>query len=378
MAVKVREKVKGSGQWWVFINHKGRRRSKKIGSKTAANKVAREVGERLAKGDFGFLEEKRPTLAVFGKKYVNDHDRPWAPNTRTSYKGQFKNHIKPHAIGKMPLDKIAMHHVKDFISDLNQKGLKKGTIQNIVVILHAIFEEARVYEHIKVNPCTRTGKFIAGSDSEEGQSEEINAYTPEEAAEQIEQSKSLGLRGHALVTLLIRAGLRIGEALGLNWSDIDFEQRTALVSKSWDYKLRLLGPTKTKRTREVDLTPYTVEVFTKLREKTKGLAGEPVFCTRDGNRLSDEAVRNQFYKVRLRDNITLKDLRHTYATIRVAKGDNIIDVSRQLGHKKPSMTLDVYAEWLPRHHKGQVDALDTLHHPAPYLHPEPETRVVKH
>ena len=247
-----------------------------------------------------------------------------------------------------------------------------------MVILHAIFEEARVYEHIKVNPCTRTGKFIAGSEKEEGQGEEINAYTPEEAAEQVEQSKALGLRGHALITLLIRGGLRVGEALGLNWSDIDFEQRTALVSKSWDYKLRLLGPTKTKRTREVDLTPYTVEVLTKLREKTKGLAGEPVFCTKAGNRLSDEAVRYQFYKVRLRDNITLKDLRHTYATIRVAKGDNIIDVSRQLGHKKPSMTLDVYAEWLPRHHKGQVDALDSLHLPAPYTHPGPETRMVKH
>jgi integrase len=113
-----------------------------------------------------------------------------------------------------------------------------------------------------------------------------------------------------------------------------------------------------------------VKVLAKLREKTRGLDSEPVFCTKKDRRLNDQTVRNQFYKVRLRDNMTLRDLRHTYATIRVAKGDNVIDVSRQLGHKKPSMTLDVYAEWLPRHHKGQVDELDTLHLSAPYTHPE--------
>ena len=53
MAVIVREKKKGSGEWWVFINHKGKRRSKKVGDKRAANAVKREVEQRLAKGDMG-------------------------------------------------------------------------------------------------------------------------------------------------------------------------------------------------------------------------------------------------------------------------------------------------------------------------------------
>jgi integrase len=378
VAVIVREKKKGSGEWWVFINHKSKRRSKKIGDKRAANAVKREVETRLAKGDLGFLKEKKPSLARFGKKYVNDPDRPWAANTRTNYERLFGNHIKPHAIGKMPLDQVAMHHVKDFIGDLNQKDLAKGTIQFIVTILHGIFEEARVYEHVTVNPCSRTGKFIVGNDSEDDATEEINAYTPEEAAEQIERSKSLGVRDHAIITLLIRAGVRIGEALGLNWGDINFESRTAVISKNWDYKHKILGPTKTRKAREIDLTPYVVEVLAKLREKTNGLDSEPVFCDGEGERLSARVVRAQYYKVRLRDNVTLQDLRHTYATIRIAKGDNIIDVSRQLGHTKPSMTLDVYSNWLPRHHKRQVDELDSLHSSAPHTHPEPQTPVTRH
>jgi integrase len=55
MGVKVREKVKDSGEWWVFINHQGKRRSKKVGDKRAANAVARKARERLAAGDMGLV-----------------------------------------------------------------------------------------------------------------------------------------------------------------------------------------------------------------------------------------------------------------------------------------------------------------------------------
>jgi len=70
MAVIVREKVKGSGEWWVFINHKGRRRSKKIGDKRTANTVARKVRQRLAAGDLGMLREKCPTVGKYGNQWL--------------------------------------------------------------------------------------------------------------------------------------------------------------------------------------------------------------------------------------------------------------------------------------------------------------------
>jgi integrase len=56
--------------------------------------------------------------------------------------------------------------------------------------------------------------------------------------------------------------------------------------------------------------------------------------------------------------------------LRIAKGDNILDVSKQLGHSKISMTLDNYAHWMPGEHKSQVDELDNLHLSTPYTHPE--------
>jgi integrase len=53
------------------------------------------------------------------------------------------------------------------------------------------------------------------------------------------------------------------------------------------------------------------------------------------------------------------DLRHTFATLHLAKGHPITYVSAQLGHSSPSTTLRWYAHWLPTSEKRYADSLDT-------------------
>jgi integrase len=60
--------------------------------------------------------------------------------------------------------------------------------------------------------------------------------------------------------------------------------------------------------------------------------------------------------------------------LRVSKGDNIADVSNQLGHHSVKLTMDVYYHWIPGKKKSEVDGLDgnfLMHPSAPYLHPTP-------
>ena len=72
--------------------------------------------------------------------------------------------------------------------------------------------------------------------------------------------------------------------------------------------------------------------------------------------------------------IRIHDLRHTYATLRIAAGHNISDVSNQLGHHSVKLTPDVYNHWLPGQNKSEVDSLDILHltphQSASQAHPE--------
>ncbi len=68
MGVTVREKPKGSGVWWVFINEKGQRQAKRIGSKTAATKVQKEIEVELARNAFHIGRKDIPTF----RKYAED------------------------------------------------------------------------------------------------------------------------------------------------------------------------------------------------------------------------------------------------------------------------------------------------------------------
>lgn len=95
-----------------------------------------------------------------------------------------------------------------------------------------------------------------------------------------------------------------------------------------------------------------------------GLGGLPecVFTNSKGNPVVLNNWRKRVFwkaleKAELR-RIRIHDLRHTYATLRIAKGDNIADVSRQLGHFSVKFTLDFYYHWMPGKKKSEVDELD--------------------
>ena len=94
-----------------------------------------------------------------------------------------------------------------------------------------------------------------------------------------------------------------------------------------------------------------------LESKKKGLAlglgeiPEFVFTNEKGRVIDKDNWRRRVFsksltKAKLRK-IRIHDLRHTYATLRISKGDNIADVSKQLGHHSVKLTLDTYYHWIP-------------------------------
>ena len=63
MGVKVREKTKGSGVWWIFIDHQGRRKAKKVGKdRRIALEVAKKVEAKLILGEMGLVEKNERTV----------------------------------------------------------------------------------------------------------------------------------------------------------------------------------------------------------------------------------------------------------------------------------------------------------------------------
>jgi integrase len=211
MAVIVREKVKGSNEWWIFINHQGKRRSKKIGSKKAANSVAKEIEKRLARGDLGMIREKCPTVAEYGKQWLKSPLNQWADGTTLNYESIFKRHVGQHLGGKR-LDEIGRRDVKEFIGKLD--GLSSARKRGILAVLSGLFKSAVDDEIVQANPCQDTAEHCGNEALRD-----VVALAAEEVQTLLENASALPIATYTLFLVGVRTGLRISELLALRWAD---------------------------------------------------------------------------------------------------------------------------------------------------------------
>ena len=369
MAVIVREKKKGSGVWWIFINHQGKRRSKRIGDKRTANNVAKEIRARLAKGEMGMVKDKVPTLSVYGSEILNSPLHGWLDSTLDGYKGAFELHIKP-PLGHRTLDAIKKRHVKALVTNLKGKGLSASRAEQVLQVLRIILNHAVEDEYIPLNPCDKMNRYCGKKPKK------VNQLNVEEAQQLVRAASHLPLVFNTFFVVKVRTGLRVAEIMAIEWSDVNLAERTIDINKQWDFKRKEVRPPKKDSNRVVRLTPLAVELLERLYKSGSGTG--LVFSHENGGYLSYQTVRTNLKRIAPKP-ITPHTLRHTYATLRLAKGDNIVDVSKQLGHKNIQITLNTYTDWVPmEEYQQQVDELDTLHLSAPYTHPEESADAIFH
>ncbi|MFC1895337.1 tyrosine-type recombinase/integrase [Thermodesulfobacteriota bacterium] len=375
LGVRVREKVKGSGEWWVFIRHGGLRKSKKVGDKRLAQEVAKKIEAQLVLGDFNLdkPEMKCPTFKEYAAKWLAlPHD--WKDSTRVNYAAILHNHILPR-IGHRKLNKITRKDARALFDNLLTEGLSPSMVGVARAVVSGVFDHAVDSELVETNPCH--GVKVQGKGKRNLNTEPL---TEEESALLLEvASRYQRGRFYAPLLCLLRTGLRIGELQALQWGDVDFSGRFIEVRHSW--RDGRFTETKNRKRRRVDITPQLADILTRLRTEQKKEAlkkgvspVEWVFGDDRGKVLCRVMFRKALNKYLERAGlrrVRIHDLRHTYATVRLLRGHNIADVSYQLGHSSISVTHDIYCHWIPGKFKREVDELDR-HPTAPYGHPERE------
>jgi integrase len=373
MGVRVRQKAKGKGNpWWVFISHNGKRTSRKVGDKKAADAVASTIRAKLQLGEFGFDDPKPvPTFKEHAKMWLSlPHD--WKESTKENYLSNLNNHILP-ALGSIPINAIKRKDLKTFFDKLLSEGVASNTVAIIRSPISGVLTHALDSELIENNPIIGL-KLIHKKSALE-----IEPLSKEDVIILLKSAQQYnGGTYYPSILCALRTGMRIGEIRALKWKDLDFEYRLAEVKRSCR-KGRITKP-KNGKSRRVDMTPQLAETLKALQtaQKRKALQkGRPfsewVFTGNSGDRLKYTAFRKALMaclKLAKLRNIRIHDLRHTYATIRLLSGHNIGDVSYQLGHSSIKITYDTYGHWLPGKFKSEVDELDNLHPSAPYLHPK--------
>ena len=172
MGVRVRQKKKGRGNpWWVFITHNGKRTSRLVGDKAAAELVASKIRAKLQLGEFGFEEKQKsvPLFKDFAKGFIKTYSTMnHKESTQESYQQVLDRHLLPY-FGNMPLDEITRKNIKEFVtqkqtqrisSGKKVRMLSAGTVKVIKAYLSAILSEAVDDEIIEFNPAAKTGKLI--------------------------------------------------------------------------------------------------------------------------------------------------------------------------------------------------------------------------
>lgn len=322
MGVKVREKPKGSGMFWIFVNHAGKRASKKVGTeRELAEKAAGIIQQKLALGEIDVDEiaakPKRvlPSFRQYAERFYSLPSDRRKEATATEYLKTLRRHAFPE-MGNMTLDRIRRSDLVTLSETLLLKGLASRTVKDTVLApIKNVFNHAVQSELIAVNPMTGF-KFEARSDFQ------VDPYTEDEAETLLAGMKERGKvsKGHYYppTLLALRTGLRIGEIEALEWSDVDFKERLISVTKS--HRRGVVGSTKSKRSRKVDMSPMLVETLRELKRKVWvkwGAIGVPpfVFAGVKGARLDRYEMRKVMHRVSDALGLTRKrlhDLRHTY------------------------------------------------------------------
>ena len=184
-------------------------------------------------------------------------------------------------------------------------------------------------------------------------------------------------RAHVpFLLLLARTGLRLGAAVALQWGDVNFRGGFLEVRRAW-VKGRITTP-KSGRTRRVDMSAQLKGTLQELyRERFEGVVAmnaeaeaarrvadrSDAWVFSEGKRpLDPDNFRRRVFEPLLQDaemrKIRIYDIRHTYASLLLQAGKELLYVSEQIGHHNPRFTLGIYGHLLPRDRRGEVNVLD--------------------
>jgi integrase len=384
MGVKVGERNDKPG-WWVFVNYHGQRTKKCFGTdKRAAKAFAEKLAARLKWAEqsgepiaLSRPEQTMPTVEAYLREWLITYAEVHCkPTTAAGYRLWLEKYIFP-SLGDRRLHEVTRADIKRLIATLYNLGRKKHTIHNILTPLKEAYHHAMDEGLVASNPVARTGRLTR---SKEDRRAHIAPLTAEEVRTLLQAAQEKVPSVYVLLLCAVRTGMRQGELIGLQWSDVDF--RGGFIEVRRAVAMRRLSSTKSHKIRRVDMTPQLTYALKRLKEAQEleaGMTGhatpEWVFVTPSKTRWDDSNLRMVFYRLLERAGmrrVRFHDLRHTYASLMAEAGAPPKYVQEQLGHSSIQITMDIYSHLFPSGNREWVKRLDdelVKIESAPQLHP---------
>ena len=362
-------KDKKTGKWYYEFTYKTitgeNKRRKKRGFDLKSDAKEAEALEKIK------LKDAPPSSLTFGQLYqlyLEAKTPEWLPGTEREIRNSIDKHILP-TFKDFRIDKITTKHIEDWKTSLYSKVKDDGqklsisTLNRIRRRFSSVFNYAVNHQFIAFNPVKAVTGFkdpMSGDTTREKQ-----VWSPEEFQQFI--SVVDDEKWHIFFTFLWVTGVRIGEAQGVMFRDIDFESNTVRISKSIDTKQKgkpyVINPTKTKKTRVLELPGEFIAMLKPYYDKwaqmdtwnpDRFLFGfeKPLPNT------TIDKTRESYIKLAGVKRISSHCFRHSHATYLLSNGVDIKSVSERLGHKDVEETLNTYVHVLPNNRDKILNLVD--------------------
>jgi integrase len=287
-------------------------------------------------------------LAEFLMNWLETEHRHYiAHSTYKRYKSLAIHHINP-AIGLIPLREITPRVITGLLNSMRESGQGIRSQQQARALLSITLAHAENLEYIPSNPVRKVR-------NPKGSERNFSPLSLDEVKRLLQTYKGTYLCARLHLALL--CGLRQGEALGLQWKNVDLENGTLEILTQIqivDGKSAFV-PLKTERSnRTVILTQETINVLREHRHliqkwglpaNPNGLDWDLVFPKKDGSPRSPKTDYDEWQKALKLCGITprrLHDARHTSATLMYSNQVGIETISRALGHSSSAITSRLY------------------------------------
>jgi integrase len=271
------------------------------------------------------------------------------PSTVDSYRKMIRRYVSP-AIGSKRLQVVTATEVDDLYREMVRRGLSARSVRYVHSILRRAFGDAHRKDLVATNVVVRTSPPSTVS----AKAPTFTTWSADELGRFLAD-----IEGRERVESIVFAaltGARRGEIVGLRWSDVDLDRRTALIACSVVVVggAFVEGDTKTHRARPVSLDDALVAMLRRhrvaqaewrLRVGSYWIDRGLVFPGPDGDYEKPDTLSQRFERLVASvdvPRIRFHDLRHTHATLLVEAGVDPKAVSERLGHSTVAFTLDHY------------------------------------